>query len=749
MNHPDIPDSPSGYHLEEAVLTTFDLDMDTLQNLIGPDREAEKFIVFRGDGLFSDSSGSQTVADSLVDQIVKAAWPVSEQGFPEAFFHAKVWLFEYQNISRDRLWHLIIHSSNIHPYNNLETGLVFTGTDTGEAQFATEPLRALFQNLLQFITDDIPKAEEKRERLDNLICRLETVCFQPYIPSSFSPVQQAALSCKRIFFNGPFCNGNTFFDEPYDEMLAVSPVITSERLLTLADKAASGGRCVVLTNPETAGKVLSESIPNVCWLVFSPQDPFVHAKLFLRRQGEKWDLFCGSMNLTEYAMDRNIEFMVHLESPAVNSIESFLAAFAGRDEAGISAELAQYDTEAITHYDIESEVFSEAACIQTRMDYISHLMQRHKYSDEELKYVISYLLSVKCAEELARILHDPELPSVPLRKTVTVSGKKRETYSLPREEMLLLGLLNHALHRYDGHFSRNVFLHIKGRKPTDVFVRIRKNPEFKHLFLFRTDIHDFDPSMEADIIATNVHRLFAFDTHFCDFVDRIIYRKAYRSEPEGRVLTDGPAQPTGLPLGGFFENIYLQDFDELIEQQAAFYARCGDDILIGAGTMGEIQALRDLTEHAMAEKHLTLSEKKTLVLKPGEPFVFLGWKVSGGNIDFSEEALERIQKAVRKKTRQILIRYNQSGIPSVLRIPSLIRLVNRSITASEISFGFHIVTVPDGLRQIDHMICDAIRVVATGKTGKGRYRLSYKTIREWGYHSLVSKYYHWLSKNTR
>ena len=742
MNCTVIPESPSGYRLEEAVLTTFDLDMDTLQDLIGTDRDPERFIVFRGDGDLVDSSEADPCPGTLRDLVVKVAWPVPEAGIPEAFFHAKVWLFEYRNASGGIIWRLIVQSANISSYDNLETVLHFTGSDEAAAVPETAPLRSFYSGFLPFITDDSAHAEKKRRRISDLIRRLETVRFTPCAPSGADIIQRTAYFCRSFSFIGPFCKGAPFLQEACDEILVISPVITAARLSALTEKVSPGGRCVVMTNASSAVRLLSAGEQCVQWLLPRAQDPFVHAKLFLIRRGPVWELYCGSMNLTEYAMDRNMEFMTCLKAPgSITSIEAFLAEFTGRDLTEITEELSQYAADPANFPAWDSTVFRQAAHIKTRTGYAAHLIQRQKYSEEESGQIISFLLSAQCVSELGRLLHDPELPSIPLRKTVMVSQKERAIFALPDREMLLLGLLNHALHQYDYLFSENVFLHVRGRGPADVFAKIRNDNDFSALFLFKTDIHDFDPSMDAGILSTSVHRLFSFDNELCGFLDRFIYRKEYRLGPGAELFTDGPAQKTGLPLCGFFENVYLQDFDEQMERDAAFYVRCGDDMLIGATTREEIDALAGKTRSALSEKQLSLSENKTLVLEPGKEFVFLGWNISGRRIDFSAEALGEIEQSIRKITKHLLIRYKQAGIPPALRLPLLIKYVKRSLNGSRIIAAFRIVTVTDGLQKIDRMICDAIRTVATEKTGKSKYRLSYKMIQAWGYRSLVNQYY--------
>lgn len=742
-----IPDPPSGYQLEEAVVTTFDLDIDSLLELIGSEQAAGKFLVFRGDGEFRDSSAAEPCGEALRNQIVKVAWPVPQSGFPEAYFHAKLWLFVYQNPSGDRKWRLVIQSANIFPYENLEASVQFSGANTGKPQPETAPVCAFLSALLPFLAENVPAAGEKRRRLTALIHRLETVRFTPCVPAASDPLQQAAASSEAFSFFVPSCDGVPFLKEPYDELLAVSPVVSSARLCALAERAAPGGRCVVLTNAETVGKVLSESDPKVQWLLPRPGDPYVHAKLFLVRRGAEWTLYCGSMNLTDYAVERNQEFMVHLEAAAsIGSIEAFAAALTGREETEIARELGQYDEGDPPLCGEASAVFCDAARVCTRIEYLRRLLRRKKLDAEESRQAVFRLLTARCADDLTLLLRDPNRPSFPVRKTITVNQKQRDVFSLPFEEMLLLGLLNHALHRYDGFFSPNVFLHIRDRRPTDVFRKIRAFPGFADLCLLRTDIHAFDPSMDADVLSAGIHRLFSFDAPLCAFLDRIVYRRAYRLEPDGQVFTDGPAQPTGLPLCGFFENVYLQGFDALVERQAAFYARCGDDILIGAGTEEALRGLLETVRHAAEERRLSLSEEKTLLLRPGEPFVFLGWQVAGGTVDFSEEALKRIENGIRRQTQRLLLRYGRAHIPKKLRLPSLIKLVERGVQSSGICASFRIVTVPNGLNRIDRMLSDAIRTVSTGKKGKSKYRISYDCLRAWGYRSLVNRYYRQLSR---
>jgi len=68
------------------------------------------------------------------------------------------------------------------------------------------------------------------------------------------------------------------------------------------------------------------------------------------------------------------------------------------------------------------------------------------------------------------------------------------------------------------------------------------------------------------------------------------------------------------------------------------------------------------------------------------------------------------------------------------------------VNASGIYGYFPIITTDAVLKKIDGMLCEAIRIISTGKRGGGKYRVSYQTIREWDFRSLVSRWYRHLKR---
>jgi hypothetical protein len=80
-----------------------------------------------------------------------------------------------------------------------------------------------------------------------------------------------------------------------------------------------------------------------------------------------------------------------------------------------------------------------------------------------------------------------------------------------------------------------------------------------------------------------------------------------------------------------------------------------------------------------------------------------------------------------------------------MRLFLVISRANRLIDHWRLPEAFRVVSVDEGLREIDRMLYDMIRTVASGKKGSGRYRIRSERIREWGYKSLVNRYYRFIN----
>ncbi len=690
-----------------AVLTTFDFDMDSFRAEAG--EEKDNYIVFRGDGLYQNK-------DNETAGIVQISFPSDESKWPERYFHPKVSIYRYFKENSRPLYRLRIGSKNLYPFDNIETSVCFEGQ---RAEKTIEKNRPLI-DFLAFLIRALPDGSSKKGQLQQLAEEIEQVDFRLLPPFGSEQYE--------FVFQG--IDRSPMFEGGFDELLVLSPSIDIDELKRISASAGPNARIAVVSKPATLLDLVDKDASNI-ELLNLPLDKYLHAKLYLLRFGNRFDLFLGSMNLTRFAVHKNVEAMVYLRDvKGIESTTSFLSDFLHIPKAKIEKERGQY-----IKIDPKCSFLEAASSMENRLNHLSRVLHRDK--ERERREGLAFLLTSDAAEAINAMIVDEDRSFLPTKKMIPSSKGKRTVFFLPEVDNILLGAINHCLHRYDYLFRKEVYLHVLNRGISDVFKSIRNCENFGAMHLFRTDIHAFDSSMDRDEMLRQIDELFAFDDKLRSFLKRYI---AFSDYEEGGVIHhDGPAQYTGLPLAGFLENIYLRELDNAIAEQADFYARCSDDILIGSFSAEKIANLACMTKDLLSQKKLSVSETKTFFINGGEPFVFLGWKIEKGKIDFSDDYLRALKRSVSGYARHLL-RLNKKGYS----LRSVVKLANRFIGQMDLRSCFNIISQANGLKAIDGFTYDFIRVLSTGNRGKAKYRISHQEIRESGYKSLVNAYYRYL-----
>ena len=722
-----LPVVPNNYHLEKAFLSTFDLDENILSDLIDKN-DANKFLIVRGDGEYVPHKDDN---NPIKDRVAPIFFELTDKKLqngkyqPVSFHHAKIWWFIYENDAGNKISKLIIQSKNIHSYDSIEVQVSFLGERASEKQSKNNPLKAYFESLLPFLNG------EKADFIQSLIEEIPYYSFK---------LENNDYQADDFEFITPYCKDSSLFSNEYDEILIIAPFINVETINALLTKKKEGGRCVILSQAKINESLIISDVKGVQYLSPNVPNKFVHSKVYLVRRDSTWDLYVGSMNLSDYSVNKNIEAMVHLKNVKnINNIESFLKQFIGCD---FTDELKQY-SQFIENKEV-SPIFNDASKIETRIQYIKKLLLNKKHDEEYMNQVSSYLLSSQSVKDLKELIEFKK-DIIPARHVViTGKGKKRYVYKLSFKDNTLLGLFNYSLHKYDYLFSKNVFLHILDRSIDNAFIKIHQTEGLKNFYIFKTDIHDFDPSIDKKILCSQIDKLLSFDNHLVRFIKSIVNENRYRLDGDDKIYTDDIIHQTGMPLGGFFENVYLHDVDFVLDN-APLYLRCGDDILIGDKDRNKVEEYANKVVSLLKEKKLTISEQKTLTASPGEKLFYLGWNIINGEVDFTENALKNIQSTIKRKTKDLLVMYGKKKIPNVLRLPSIVRYVNHYQKSEFFTSCFERITTTEGLKKIDKMIMDLIRTVVSGKTGNSKYKIKYSSIQAFGYKSLVNQYYEYIS----
>ena len=706
------------FTLRYGVITTYDFSYASFLKEFG-EAQLDRLAIFHGDGLCDDEN----------HVAIKIFFDKKEEDPVAPLFHSKIALFCFENEAGEKRYQLQLGSKNLYRFENIESAVVFEGKKSKRKQKKNGVLQEFLELLASFIAENDPRIG----LLKDAISDLPFIDFYPSKTQGNAFLQLLASKASSFSFHWPSKHGLPLFEEDYDELLLIAPFITSDAFETW-DKARQATR-IIVSNPDTVESLLYLGLEAERYL-FLTQD-YIHAKCYLARKGNRYDLYVGSMNLTPYSIKKNVELMVRfVDIPLESGLPSFLTSFFGVNEDEVLSSLEDSKGD---------DLLSYASSYAFRLSYYRFLHKKERFDkDDDLK-ALSYLLSPRCVSDIHRLLLSIEFPIIPIQKQIETGHKKRTVYHVSFEENLSLGLLNHALHRDDHRFSKNVYLHILGRSPKDVFMKIRGEKSFSSWYLFRSDIHDFDPSMVEGVLLHQIQAFYPDDDIARNFL--LNYVKAKRYVKDGVLYDDGPAQWTGLPLGGLLENLYLDDFDKAMEQRSLLYVRCGDDILLGASSLIEAQQIQAEVKTRLEKKKLTLSQKKTSIVAPNEPFPFLGYRVQGQEIDLDDQYLQNLLKTIRKKKKSLLRLYERKKVIPLLRLPSLLAYLKKDLEQFNLKAFFQSITTAKSLKIIDDALLDLIREVSSGSKGKEKYRIGSKQLHLFGWRSLVNAYYRHIGRH--
>ena len=716
--------------LNMCVMSTFDLDLNTLDSMIPADEDVSRYTVFYGEGLFRDIEGHCLREADLRRSIVKCC-------MDDGYAHGKMILREGIDSQGNFIYSLEITSRNIYSFDNREISVTFTGTASDSKQHKSLPVCRYLTDLAAFMDDSDSRCNAVVE-LAERFSYVKLALTGPYrcrdwkiyasCPSSDDPNPVLGLA------------------EDYDEVMILAPQAGKSVLKKITGSGRNHSGFLLLTRREVLDDILLKEPIGVTYCAVEDLcSAYVHAKVFLFRRGRHFELLCGSMNPTHYALFRNMELMVGLKDPeGVKSVPTFLQCFLGADKAALDR-FAVSDTVRCKRMLDESDpavpTLEFIADMEVRRAYLRHVLDGSRsYSREERAQVASYLMSEELTARINDIRNCRYTPIVPELITVEKrGGKKRDVFVYPIRDRCLLGLIGFGIRRYDARFSGCLYSHRLGMSAEDSLVRIHETPPESRRVYLKTDIHHYDPSMDGEILGSKIDSFFSEDPGMADCLRWVISSRKYIRD--GVLHDDGPAVMSGNPLAAFFDNLYLSDLDFYMKQHAGLYIRYSDDILMAAGSREEAEVLySDLLKH-LSDLKLTVSEDKTLISEAGAPVDYLAWKVREDGIDVGTAILTAWNRRLREEIGEYARGLREKGYPNEMTVYSCIRRLHMIEKAVNIRGLFRYITVTDGLKRMDRMAVNIIRRSVTGHSGNLKFSLRYRHLRNMGYRSLVSQYY--------
>lgn len=360
---------------------------------------------------------------------------------------------------------------------------------------------------------------------------------------------------------------------------------------------------------------------------------------------------------------------------------------------------------------------------------------------------------------------------LPVKHIVNKEGsrKKRVVYSFAGDEGIFLKYLAWQLFRFDDHFMPNCYAFRRLVGVKDAIERIRKDQRIRAQYCLKVDVSDYFNSIDVELLLEKLLFVRDRDKAVYELFARIL--REDRVSENGHIVTELHGAMAGTPISPFLANVYLRDTDLYFYERGITYFRYSDDILLFADSREELEEYRkELTEQLHVLK-LRLNPEKVKVTAPGEPWDFLGFGYRDGKIDLSENTIRKTKARIRRRAESLMRWQREKGLVPEKAAIGLIHTMNRKFYGNPEGFVpvaplagasradgdaetgmaddftwsrwfFPCLTTDAGLKEIDRYFQEYIRYTVTGRHYKGNYRIRYEMLKEWGYESLVSAYYH-------
>ncbi len=382
-------------------------------------------------------------------------------------------------------------------------------------------------------------------------------------------------------------------------------------------------------------------------------------------------------------------------------------------------------------------------------DFLNYKQEHGQLTDSEIRRMESFV-----RDQAYRSVTENMEFGYPAKKQITKSetGKKRTVYMYSEAETMVLKLIAFLLYRYDDRMSKSCYSFRRGKTARTALDAIRKIPGLNTKYVLKADIRNYFNSIDSDLLILILNDILSDDPDLLHFLTALL--KQDRCYENGILIEEQRGAMAGVPLASFFANVYLLSLDELFASEGIPFFRYSDDILVFTETEESRDAAYTLLETHLREKHLELNPEKTLFSAPGEPWEFLGFRYYEGQVDLSCHTIEKMKAKIRRKAKKLSSWRKKNGAEYDRTAKAMIRSFDRTFYDlsgnSEFTwtrFYFPLITVTDGLHEIDEYMVQYLRYLYSGHHKKSNFRITYDHLKKLGYTPLVAEYYRWKEEN--
>lgn len=336
---------------------------------------------------------------------------------------------------------------------------------------------------------------------------------------------------------------------------------------------------------------------------------------------------------------------------------------------------------------------------------------------------------------------------VPVKKTINkVDGRKRVIYTFDNDFNILLKMIAYLLRQYDYVFAENCYAFRCKMGVGDAIRRLKAIKDIDKKYCMKLDIKNYFNSIDAERLIEKLAFLKVCDEDlYALFINILTVDKAYDKD---RFICEKRGAMAGVPVSPFWANVYLMELDRQFAQTGITYFRYSDDILLFADSMKQLETYAEFLKEYLTREKLEINKEKTRYIMPGEPVEFLGFSYCNGIFDISESTKKKMKGKIKRKAAALVRWSDKKGLSGEKAAKGFIKAMNKKLYESSdendfcwSKWFFPYISTDQSIHELDRYMQQYVRYCVTGRHAKINYKISYETMKEWGYRSLVNEYY--------
>lgn len=253
-------------------------------------------------------------------------------------------------------------------------------------------------------------------------------------------------------------------------------------------------------------------------------------------------------------------------------------------------------------------------------------------------------------------------PSPTMAFTVPKRNGRRRLEKLPASDLLLHAVLHEMLQEpFDRLLEPASMGYRRGKTVQQAIEAVKSLIKDGYRYVVESDIEDFFPSIDHNRLEILLRlALPPADDCIRELIGKLLRTPCIEG---GRIYDRNIGLAQGSPLSPLFANIYLDRFDEIIDEAGGKMVRYADDFVILTRKREDAEKLLGLAREELASAGLSLGEEKTAILEVSEGFRFLGQPFGAANSDVIAELLVTpARKAVYVVEQDTFIGHNGDAL---------------------------------------------------------------------------------------